>query len=157
MNCTQTWLSFALLLWVPIFSRAQSVEAPEDQEALAATADSVRAAFLRGNAEAAMRYHHPEVIKVIGPDKFLVGREAVELDLRATLENFNLEFVQNDTEDLRTESTAAFRRVRFSLRGTPKAGGEGWTFNGIALITSVRYAESPTGWAIIHEIIQPLP
>ncbi len=129
----------------------------EDLAALTKTADSVRAAFFSGDVETVMKYHHPEVIKAIGPDKLLVGRKAVASDLKNTLENFQLEFIKNEVENQRIYGDTSIKQILFSLRGTPKQGGEPWTFSGRTLVISVRYDKSPTGWAIIHEIIQPFP
>ena len=46
-------------------------------------------------------------------------------------------------------------QTKFSIKGTPKEGGESFIFSGRTMVTYVRYADSPTGWATIREIIQP--
>ena len=135
----------------------QAEEESEDFIALKKTADSVRAAFFNGDVETVMKYHHPEVIKATGPDKLLIGKKAVASDLKNTLENFHLEFIKNEVENQRINGDTSFKQILFSLKGTPKQGGQSWTFSGRTLVISVRYDESPTGWAIMHEIIQPFP
>jgi ketosteroid isomerase-like protein len=149
----------ALIVFILIIQNSigfgQSEQYQEDLAALTRTADSVRAAFFNGDVKTIMKYHHPDVIKALGPDKLLVGRKAVESDLRGTLENFNLEFIKNEVENQRVNGDTSFKQILFSLKGTPKQGGESWTFSGRTLVISVRYDKSPTGWAIMHEIIQP--
>lgn len=135
----------------------QSEKKSDDLAALTRTADSVRAAFFAGDVETVMKYHHPDVIKAISPDKLLTGREAVASDLRNTLEKFQLEFIKNEVENQRIYGDTSLKQILFSLKGTPKQGGEPWVFSGRTLVISVRYDKSPTGWAIIHEIIQPFP
>lgn len=153
----KSYLTVAILLIQSSIGFGQTELYQENMVALTRTADSVRAAFFDGDAKTVMKYHHPDVIKAIGPDKLLVGRNAVESDLRETLENFNLEFIKNEVENQRINGDTSFKQILFSLKGTPKKGGESWIFSGRTLVISVRYDKSPTGWAIIHEIIQPFP
>lgn len=140
-----------------VHSKGYSQTTKSDSLQLTLTSDSIRAAFFNSDAKAAMRFHHPDVVKATGPDKLLVGREAVEQDLTNTLENFDLEFGDNIVEVWQIVGDVSYQQIVFSLRGTPKDGGEGWLFSGRTVVVSVRYDKSPTGWAIIHEIIQPGP
>src|SRR5260221_7393102 len=64
------------------------------------TGERIRAAFSKGDIETIKAFHHPEVIKALGYNKLLTGRDAVIQDLSATLENFTLDFVENKVESI---------------------------------------------------------
>ncbi len=127
----------------------------KDREALQKTSEAIRAAFARGDVAAVMSYHHPDVIKALGFHKYLAGRDAVEADLRKTLQQFNLEFEENKVESLLIQGDTAVEQTVFAIKSTPKSGGEPYVFKGRTQVVYVRRKESPTGWASIREIIQP--
>lgn len=102
-----------------------------------------------------MRYHHPDVNKALSFHKVLIGRDAVAADLRSTLQQFRLEFVENNVESLLIENKTAVEQTLFTIKGTPVGGGQPFFFKGRAMVVYVRYKGSPTGWASIREIIQP--
>jgi ketosteroid isomerase-like protein len=129
----------------------------QDQESLRKTGEAIRAAFASGDLDAAMAYHHPDVIKALTPDKYLVGREAVRADLAKTFGNFKLEFVEDRVESTFFEGRTAVEESLFTIRGTPLAGGAPFIFKGRSMVVYVRDRRSPTGWASIREIIQPAP
>ncbi|MBV9180446.1 MAG: hypothetical protein JO356_03975, partial [Acidobacteria bacterium] len=104
---------------------------------------------------AILSYHHPDVTKALAYDRYLIGRGALEADLRSTFEHYGLEFLQNDVEILSVHGDIATEQILFSLRGTPKQGGAAFLFKGRTMLILVRYAPSPTGWATLHEIVQP--
>jgi ketosteroid isomerase-like protein len=126
-----------------------------DQESLRKTGEAIRAAFARGDIDAVMAYHHPDVIKALAPDRYLVGREAVRADLTRTFSNFKLEFVDNRVESTFFHGGTAVEESLFTIRGTPLAGGTPFIFKGRSMVVYVRDRRSPTGWASIREIIQP--
>jgi hypothetical protein len=76
-----------------------------DDVTLEKTSEAIRAAFARGDVASAMEYHHPEVVKALTFHKCLKGRDAVAADLRATLQEFALEFVENQVESLLPRAT----------------------------------------------------
>ncbi|OEJ99824.1 nuclear transport factor 2 family protein [Roseivirga misakiensis] len=115
----------------------------------------IRAAFAEGDVKKIESLHHPEVKKALGFNDTQVGREAVINGIKGTLENFRLEFVKNEVESILIERNIAIEQTRFSIKGTPLAGGESFIFGGRTMVTYIRYPESPTGWATIREIIQP--
>ena len=127
----------------------------KDRDALQKTSEAIRAAFALGDIATAMAYHHPDIIKALSFHKYLNGRDAVEKDLRGTLQQFNLEFVENRVESLLIEEKTAVEQTVFAIKGTPKRGGEPFLFKGRAMVVYVRYKKSPTGWASIREMIQP--
>ena len=127
----------------------------EDRNALEKTSRAIRAAFASGDITTAMEYHHPDVVKALAFHKQLKGRDAVAADLRGTLRQFNLEFVENEVESILIEGNTAVEQTLFAIRGTPKTGGEPFLFKGRAMVVYIRYPNSPTGWASIREMIQP--
>lgn len=126
-----------------------------DRNSLQKTSEGIRAAFARGDVAAIMAYHHPDVIKALGFHKYLVGRDAVEADLRKTLQQFNLEFDENRVESLLIQGNTAVEQTVFAIKSTPKSGGQPYLFKGRTQVVYVRYKKSPTGWASIREIIEP--
>lgn len=118
------------------------------------TGELIRAAFSKGDIETITSFHHPEVIKALGYTNILTGRDAVIEGLRGTLEGFTLEFVENNVESILIQGDIAIEQTLFSIKGTPKKGGEPFVFSGRTMVTYIKYKKSPTGWATIREIIQ---
>ncbi|MEO8253314.1 MAG: nuclear transport factor 2 family protein [Flavobacterium sp.] len=119
------------------------------------TGELIREAFSKGDIETIKTFHHPEVIKAVGYKNLLIGRDAVIDGLRGTLEGYNLEFVQNNVESILIQGDIAIEQTLFSIKGTPRKGGEPFVFSGRTMVTYIKYKKSPTGWATIREIIQP--
>ena len=126
-----------------------------DRDALEKTGAAIRAAFAAGDAAAAMKYHHPDVVKALSYNNVLVGRDAVAADLAKNLRQYHLEFVENRVESLLIQNDTAVEQTLFAIKGTPIAGGQSFLFKGRTMVVYVRYKESPTGWASIREVIQP--
>lgn len=129
----------------------------QDQSSLRKTGESIRAAFARGDIDTVMAYHHPDVIKALAPNKYLVGREAVRADLTQTFRTTKLEFVEDRVESTFFEGRTAVEESLFTIRGTPLAGGTPFLFKGRSMVVYLRDRRSPSGWASIREIIQPAP
>ena len=158
------YLRICTLLILPIaiaattagcFTSDRFAGSKHDQESLRKTGEAIRAAFARGDIDAVMAYHHPDVIKALAPDKYLVGSEAVRADLAKTFSNFRLEFVDDRVESTFFEGRTAVEESLFTIRGTPLAGDAPFLFKGRSMVVYVRDRRSPTGWASIREIIQP--
>jgi ketosteroid isomerase-like protein len=126
-----------------------------DRDSLEKTSEAIRAAFARGDIDTIMSYHHPDVIKALSYGRYLIGRDAVKADLLETLRRFNLEFTDHRVESTLFQGDTAVEESVFTIKGTPKSGGESFLFKGRAMVVYVRYKKSPTGWASIREIIQP--
>lgn len=118
------------------------------------TGELIRAAFSKGDIETIKSFHHPEVIKALGYKNLQTGRDAVIDGLRGTLEGYTLDFVENKVESILIQGDIAIEQTLFSIKGTPKKGGEGFIFSGRTMVTYIKYKKSPTGWATIREIIQ---
>jgi ketosteroid isomerase-like protein len=126
-----------------------------DRIALEQTSIAIRSAFARGDIPTIMAYHHPEVTKALGYNKYLKGRDAVEADLKGTFQIFNLKFNENQIETISIQGETAVEQTLFTIEGTPKDGGKPFKFKRRAMVVYVRYRMSPAGWASIREIIQP--
>ena len=144
-----------VLLALVCLVRNANAASDKDRNALEKTSEAIRVAFARGDVPTAMEYHHPDVVKALAFHKQLKGRDAVAADLRATLQQFNLEFVENQVESLLIEGNTAVEQTLFTIKGTPKEGGEPFLFKGRTMVVYIRYENSPTGWASIREMIQP--
>ena len=116
---------------------------------------AVRNAFAEGNIKKIKQLHHPEVKKALGYTNLKNSRKEVIKGIKETLENYSLEFIKNDVEHIYIQGEIAIEQSVFSIKGTPKKGGDSFIFSGRTMVTYVRYEKSPTGWAAIREIIQP--
>lgn len=115
----------------------------------------IREAFSENNLSKIRQLHHPEVTKALGYDNMQKDREAVMEGLRGTLQAFQLDFVENEVESILIQGDVAIEQTRFVIKGTPRAEGAPFIFQGRTMVTYVRHAASPSGWATIREIIQP--
>jgi ketosteroid isomerase-like protein len=126
-----------------------------DRNSLEKTSEAIRAAFARGDIATIMAYHHPDVIKSLSYGNYLIGRDAVQADVAATLQRFHLEWQENQVRNILIQGDTAVELTDFTIQGTSKNRGDPFHFRGRAMIVYVRYKNSPTGWASIREIIQP--
>jgi ketosteroid isomerase-like protein len=136
-------------------STSQYTASPEERESLKQTGDAIRAAFRRGDLEAILAYHHPDVIKALSYQNYLVGIDALRANMLGTLQAVTLEFIENTIESTLFQNGTAIETSLFAIKATPKGGGPSSTFKGRSMVVYVRYAASPTGWASIREIVQP--
>lgn len=149
--------TFALILnSLALFCGAHAIEPiPTDEQAMKYTMAAIAKGFAEGDVDAVMKYHHPDVLKALSYTKVVKGREAVRAEMAKTFASFKVEFIEHDIESLLIEGDYAIEQTHFAVKGTPKAGGEPWIFRGRAMVLYVRYADSPTGWASLREMIQP--
>lgn len=146
-----------LFILLPVFlcTCQSSVSEETVRQEILANGQTIRDAFAAGDVEKIKALHHPEVTKALGYENVQNGRVAVINGVAETLSNYSLEFVENEVESILIRDDLAIEQSKFSIRGTPKAGGDSFLFSGRTMVTYVRYADSPTGWATIREIIQP--
>jgi ketosteroid isomerase-like protein len=126
-----------------------------DEKQILYHGEVVRKAFSEADVEKIRLLHHPNVIKALDYNDIKEGRRAVIEALLEVLDNFNLEFIENNVESILLNGDIAIEQTRFSIKGTPKKGGKPFIFSGRTMVTYVKYDKSPTGWATIREIIQP--
>ena len=127
----------------------------EERESLKQTGDRIRAAFAKGDLDGILAFHHPEVIKALAYNRYLVGIDALREDLHETLHAFALEFTENTVESTLFHTGTAVETSLFAIQGTPKTAGTPFLFKGRSMVVYVQYSASPTGWASIREIVQP--
>jgi ketosteroid isomerase-like protein len=137
------------------FAGSKSSESNADRESVEKTGAAIRAAFQRGDVAAIVSYHHPDVVKSLSYGNLLIGRDAVQKDLTATLQRFNLTWKENQVRSILIQGDTAIELTDFTIEGTPKQRGDPFIFKGRSMIVYVRYKPSPTGWASIREVIQP--
>ncbi len=141
----------------PASPAAVAADEASDLAALRRTSEGIRAAFLRGDVAGVMAYHHSDVRKSLAHDRVLIGGPAVAADLAGSFAAVSIEFVSNDVESLIVHGDTAIEQTRFAVRVTPKAGGAPSIFRGRAQIVYVRSPKSPSGWASLRELVQPMP
>ncbi len=138
-------------------SSAVAADEASDLAALRRTSEGIRAAFLRGDVAGVMAYHHADVRKSLAHDRVLIGGPAVAADLASTFAAVSIEFVGNHVESLIVHGDTAIEQTRFALRVTPKAGSASSIFRGRSQIVYIRSPKSPSGWASLRELVQPMP
>ena len=137
------------------FIRIQRTKKEQEKEEILNHGEVIRKAFSESDIEKIKVLHHPEVVKALGYNDIKKGRDEVMEGLAGTLDNYNLEFIENDVESILMQDNMAIEQTTFVIKGTPKQGGEPFIFKGRTMVTYIRYDKSPTGWATIREIIQP--
>lgn len=134
---------------------SQSSTIGDDRESIIKMGKVIRKAFAEGDINTISSYHHPEVIKAINFDTYLNGRKAVIKSLQGTLDTYELKFGESTRERILIKKETAILQSVFTLSGIPKKGGEPFVFKGRTIVVCVRYDQSPSGWAIMQEVIQP--
>jgi ketosteroid isomerase-like protein len=128
---------------------------PDQRESLRKTGDAIRSAFAKGDVDAILAYHHPEVIKALAYQNYIVGIEALRANLLGTFQAVKLEFLENTPETTLFHEGTAVEMSLFTIKSTPKAGGPPAVSKGRSMVVYVVHPASPTGWASIRETVQP--
>ena len=150
------------LVFLAELSSATCVPASETPELakIEATNREVREAFKAGDIERIALFHHDNVIKSLGPDRYFEGKEALKADLANTMSSVTLEFGEGDDnyrEALTICGDTAISITRFSIGWKPLDGSDGGIARGRAMIVLVKSDKAPHGWVTLKEVIQPLP
>lgn len=154
-------LASSILTAIPVavWIGSKDVPAPagqrQVQKALDETSRGISAAYARGDIDAVMAYHHPDIVKALSYSRMLVGRGAVAADGARSLKANRTEFVQHDVESLLVVGDVSIQQTLFAVRRTPRGGGEPLLFRARALTVYVRDPRSPSGWSMIRAIVQP--
>jgi len=130
---------------------------PEDREGLKRTTTAIRDAFARGDIDAILTLHHPEVVKYFGGTNVMKGREEMRKQLTSWLRNNRVEFVENTVESTVFNGETAIETSIFEIRNVPRNGDSATVGRGRSMVVYVKYPQSPTGWASIREIVQEAP
>jgi ketosteroid isomerase-like protein len=148
---------FAFLLFTQLASAQIQPPTAADRLALARTTQAIRDAFARGDVDAIVALHHPDVIKYFGGKNVVTGRAELRKGLIATFKNVRMEFAGNKVESTVFNGSTAIETSIFTFRVIPKNGGESTLSRGRSMVVYVRYKDSPTGWASIREMAQAAP
>ena len=149
------------LLIIVFFSTSVHSQDITDSVALRQSLDkataAIRNAFEKGDAALVARLHSPDVIKYFGGNNVIVGRDAVEKGARDWFQNSKVEFIENTVENTEFIGKIAIQTVIFSIKTTPKNGGEPSIGRGRSMVIYIQDKSSPTGWLTIREIAQEAP
>ncbi|GEM_PF-1638137 len=137
-----------------LFYEGNFIRIKNDKDLIIETGNEIRRGFLEANMELIKSLHHPKVIKALGYNNVQEGIEEVLRGIQETLSSYSLEFIKNDIESILVQGNTAIEQTVFSIKGTPKNGGDPFIFSGRTMVTYIKYHKSPTGWASIREIIQ---
>ena len=114
-------------------------------------------AFAKGDAAMVARLHHPDVVKYFGGNNVVKGRDAVQKGAEEWFKNSTVEFVENIVESTVFNGETAIQTCIFSIKTTPKNGGEPVISRGRSMVVYVKDKNSPTGWLSLREMAQPAP
>ena len=114
-------------------------------------------AFAKGDAAMVARLHHPDVVKYFGGTNVVTGRDAVQKGAEEWFKNSTVEFVENIVESTVFNGETAIQTCIFSIKTTPKNGGEPVISRGRSMVVYVKDKNSPTGWLSLREMAQSAP
>jgi len=118
---------------------------------------AIRSAFEKGDAILVAQLHSPDVIKYFGGNNVIVGRDAVEKGAREWFQNSKVEFIENTVENTEFIGKIAIQTSIFSIKTTPKSGGEPSIGRGRSMVIYIQDKSSPTGWLTLREFVQEAP
>jgi len=148
-----TLLIFVFALGTPLANASDT-----DLAAVQETNRLVRAAFVAGDIEEIVRFHHPEVRKVFSWTNYQKGHDDMRTALAALFAHHTISF-QNEglpQPNIELLGDTAVMLVDFVLVGAPKTPEVAvFEYSGRAMLVYVRSAESPTGWVIFREMAVP--
>lgn len=149
------------LLIIVFFSTSVHSQNITDSVALRQSLDKatavIRNAFEKGDAALVRQLHSLDVIKYFGGNNVIVGRDAVEKGARDWFQNSKVEFIENTVENTEFIEKIAIQTVIFSIKTTPKNGGEPSIGRGRSMVIYIQDKSSPTGWLTVREIAQEAP
>src|SRR6516225_5127129 len=127
------------------------------KQSLEKTTATIRSAFEKGDATLVAQLHSPYVIKYFGGNNVVVGRDAVEKGAREWFQNSKVEFIENTIENTEFVGNIAIQTSIFSIKTTPKSGGEPSIGRGRSMVIYIQDKGSPTGWLTLREFVQEAP
>jgi ketosteroid isomerase-like protein len=127
----------------------------EQRYSIGKTGEAIRSAFAKGDVEEILAYHHPEVIKALAYQNYIVGIKALKANLLSTFKSFKVEFLENTPETILFHEGTAVEMSLFTIQSIPKASGPPAIVKGRSMVVYIEHPPSPTGWASIRETIQP--
>jgi hypothetical protein len=142
------------ILILGVFSVTIAWSQQKDIEAFNKLRDDLSHAFVNGDVQTITAYHHPNVVKALAFNKLLVGRDANISELKGTLQSYSMKFKEHKIESFEIHGETATEISTFTVEGTPRREGQPFIFKGRSMVLYIRYMESPSGWALIREMIQ---
>jgi ketosteroid isomerase-like protein len=130
---------------------------PEDRVSFDKTKTAIQEGFAKGDVDAVLALHHPDVVKYFGEKNIVTGREGLRKQLADMFSYARTEFIENDIESTIFNGDAVVETCIFGMRMIPKNGDSSRIFRGRSMVVYVRYKDSPTGWASIREMVQEAP
>jgi ketosteroid isomerase-like protein len=118
---------------------------------------AIRSAFEKGDATLVAQLHSPDVIKYFGGNNVVVGRDAVEKGAREWFQNSKVEFIESTVENTEFVGNIAIQTSIFSIKTTPKDGGQPSIGRGRSMVIYIQDKTSPTGWLTLREFVQEAP
>lgn len=118
---------------------------------------AIRSAFEKGDAVLVARLHSQDVIKYFGGNNVIIGRDAVEKGAKEWFQNSKVEFIGNTVENTRFVGKIAIQSSIFSIKTTPKNGGQPSVGRGRSMVIYVQDESSRTGWLTLREFVQEAP
>ncbi|MFD1002717.1 YybH family protein [Ohtaekwangia kribbensis] len=137
-----------------LFTITTASSQEKDTEAFNKLRADLAQAFVAGDVQMITAYHHPNVVKALAFDRLLIGRDANISELKGTLQSYSMKFKEHKIESFEIHGETATEISTFTIEGTPKGDGKPFIFKGRSLVLYIRYKESPSGWALIREMIQ---
>jgi len=129
----------------------------EEMKSLNKEITALGEAFAKGDAVMVARLHHPDVVKYFGGNNVVKGRDAVQKGAEEWFKNSTVEFVENIVESTVFNGETAIQTCIFSIKTTPKNGGEPVISRGRSMVVYVKDKNSPTGWLSLREMAQSAP
>lgn len=143
------------ILILGLFTITTAWSQQNDTEAFNKLHADLTQAFATGDVKMITAYHHPNVVKALAFNKLVVGRDANIAELKGTLQSFSVKFAEHKIESFEIHGETATEISSFTIEGTPKGDGKPFVFKGRSMVLYIRYKESPSGWVLMREMIQP--
>ena len=154
MNPAKILFVFICFLGMSACADRNGSGSPEDQETFEKTKALILEGFAKGDVNAVLAMHHPDVVKYFGGKNIVVGSEGLKKQLTDMFSYAKTEFIENNIESTVYNGDAVIETSIFAIRTIPKNGDSARIFRGRSMVVYVRYKDSPTGWASLREMTQ---
>lgn len=127
---------------VPATAQNTLTGTPEDRQSFERTKAAVLAAFSRGDIEAILALHHPNVIKYFGGNNVIAGREGLRKQLAGWIGANKVEFVKNTVESTVFNGETVIESSIYEIRNTPKNGGVPSITRGRSVVVYIKFPKT---------------
>lgn len=146
------------LLWINcLLWSCTSTDQEKDRKELEKATAAIRDAFKRGDVDAIVTMHHPDIVKYFGGSNVVKGRDQLRKALRDMVNTAHMEFIDHKLESLIFNGNTAIETSLFTIKSTPLNGDTPSIGRGRAMVVYVRDKTSPTGWLSVREMTQAAP